>query len=46
MSYRCLICNVVVDSPSKLEVHLQVVHKWGKKRETLKDWMPGFDNYQ
>ena len=33
MNYRCLICNVVVDSPNKLEVHLQIEHKWGKKRD-------------
>jgi len=32
MNYRCLICNVILDSPSKLEVHLQIEHKWGKKR--------------
>lgn len=34
MNYRCLICNVVVNSPNKLETHLQIEHKWGKKRES------------
>lgn len=32
MNYRCLICNVIVNS-NKLETHLQIEHKWGKKRD-------------
>jgi hypothetical protein len=34
MSYRCLICNKVSESPKKLEIHLQIEHKWGVKRES------------
>lgn len=33
MSYRCLICHQMLESPHKLEVHLQIDHKWGKKKE-------------
>ncbi|MDW7641612.1 MAG: hypothetical protein SCG72_04320 [Nitrosarchaeum sp.] len=34
MTYRCTICNIVLDSPRKLEVHLEIDHNWGKKRES------------
>jgi len=34
MGYRCLICNVTLESPRKLEIHLQIEHKWGRKRES------------
>ena len=32
MSYRCLICNAILESPHGLEVHLQVEHKWKQKK--------------
>ncbi|EIJ65939.1 hypothetical protein BD31_I0202 [Candidatus Nitrosopumilus salaria BD31] len=33
MSYRCLICNIILKSPRELEDHLQIEHKWGVKRD-------------
>jgi hypothetical protein len=27
LSYRCLLCDVRLDTPHKLEVHLQIEHK-------------------
>ena len=32
MSYRCVICDVRLDSPEKLEIHLENEHKWGVKK--------------
>ena len=37
MSYRCLICNVMLDSPQKLEIHLQIEHNWGVKKNVSKE---------
>ena len=36
MSYRCLLCDVFLDSPHKLEIHLQIEHGWGRKKENSK----------
>jgi len=35
MSYRCLICNVKLDTPRKLEVHLEIDHRWKTKKESM-----------
>jgi len=32
MIYRCLICNTELNSPEKLDEHLQFEHKWGVKK--------------
>ena len=32
MSYRCLLCEKVMNSAHKLELHLQTEHLWGSKR--------------
>ncbi|WP_316505815.1 hypothetical protein [Nitrosopumilus sp.] len=37
MPYSCLICSVILDSPHKLEVHLQIEHKWEKKEKEKKE---------
>ena len=37
MSYRCLICNAMLDSPQKLEIHLQIEHNWGVKKNVSKE---------
>jgi len=34
MEYRCLICNTVLESPRKLEIHLQIEHKLDIKKES------------
>lgn len=36
MIYKCLICNTLLESPAKLEDHLQFEHKWGQKRNPPK----------
>ena len=33
MTYRCLIYTESFDTPQKLELHLQIRHKWGQKRQ-------------
>ena len=40
LSYRCLICQKSLESPHKLEVHLQIEHNWDQKREPK-----GLDNW-
>ena len=37
MSYRCLICNAMFESPQKLEIHLQIEHNWRVKKNVSKE---------
>ena len=34
VSYRCLICHEILNTPHNLKVHLQIEHKWKQKQDT------------